>query len=103
MSLDCIVKEVNAMVRRWLGYLHYRNCSQTLGSLRYHVEQLMITCVSKRHKVRDRMTGLRDLNLARFAKSKDCTMCQQRRLGGRSTPCSEGYRKAMCEKTACMV
>jgi RNA-directed DNA polymerase len=57
MPLDWIVNEVNATVRGWVGYFHYRNCSQTLTRLRYHVEQRMITHLRKRHKVRDRKTG----------------------------------------------
>ncbi len=28
MSLEWVVNEVNATVRRWVGYFHYRNCSQ---------------------------------------------------------------------------
>jgi group II intron reverse transcriptase/maturase len=57
MPLDWIVNEVNATVRGWVGYFHYRNCSQTLVSLRYHVEQRIITHLRKRHKIRDRKTG----------------------------------------------
>jgi len=57
MPLDWIVNEVNATVP-WMGrYFHYRNCSQTLVSLRYHVEQRMITHLRKRHKIRDRKAG----------------------------------------------
>lgn len=57
MPLDWIVNEVNTTVRGWVGYFHYRNCSQTLTSLRYHVEQRMITHLRKRHKVRNRKMG----------------------------------------------
>jgi len=57
MPLDWIVNEVNATVRGWVGYFHYRNCSQALISLMYHVEQRLITHLRKRHKVRDRKTG----------------------------------------------
>ena len=57
MPIDWIVNEVNATVRGWVGYFHYRNCSQTLASLRYHVEQRLITHLRKRHKIRDRKTG----------------------------------------------
>lgn len=57
MPIDWIVNEVNATVRGWVGYFHYRNCSQTLASLRHHVEQRLITHLRKRHKIRDRKTG----------------------------------------------
>jgi group II intron reverse transcriptase/maturase len=57
MPMDWIVKEVNATVRGWVGYFHYRNCSKTMTHLRAHVEQRMMTHWRKRHKVRDRNTG----------------------------------------------
>lgn len=57
MPLEWIVNEVNAMVRGWVGYFHYRNCSQTLIRLRNHLEQRFITHLRKRHKVRDRKAG----------------------------------------------
>lgn len=55
--LAWVVKEVNATVRGWVGYFHYRNCSKTLGLVRHHVEQRLITHLRKRHKVRDRKAG----------------------------------------------
>ena len=57
MPLEWVVNEVNAMVRGWVGYFHYRNCSQTLGRIRNHLEQRLIIHLRKRHKVRDRKTG----------------------------------------------
>jgi len=57
MPFDWIVNEVNATVRGWVGYFHYRNCSKTLSHVKYHVEQRVITHLRKRHKVRDRKTG----------------------------------------------
>jgi group II intron reverse transcriptase/maturase len=57
MPLDWIVNEVNATVRGWAGYFHYRNCSKALGQVRNHVEQRLITHLRKRHKVRDRKAG----------------------------------------------
>ena len=57
MPLEWVVNEVNATVRGWVGYFHFRNCSQVLGQVRNHVEQRMITHLRKRHKVRDRGTG----------------------------------------------
>jgi group II intron reverse transcriptase/maturase len=57
MPLEWVVKEVNTMLRGWVGYFHYRNCSQTLGRVRNHLEQRLVTHLRKRHKVRDRKTG----------------------------------------------
>ena len=57
MPLDWIVKEVNATVRGWVGYFHYRNCSKAMGHIRRQVEERLITHLRKRHKVRDRKAG----------------------------------------------
>jgi RNA-directed DNA polymerase len=57
MPLDWVVNEVNATVRGWVGYFHYRNCSHVMGQIRHHVEERLITHLRKRHKVRDRKTG----------------------------------------------
>lgn len=57
MPLEWVVNEANTMLRGWVGYFHYRNCSQTLIKVRNHLEQRMITHLRKRHKVRDRKSG----------------------------------------------
>jgi hypothetical protein len=57
MPLEWVVNEANTMLRGWVGYFHYRNCSQTLTRVRNHLEQRMITHLRKRHKVRDRNTA----------------------------------------------
>ena len=57
MPMEWVVNEVNATVRGWVGYFHYRNCSTTMAHIRNHVEQRMITHLRKRHKVRDRKMG----------------------------------------------
>jgi RNA-directed DNA polymerase len=49
MPIDWIVNEVNATVRGWVGYFHYRNCSRTLIKVRHHVEERLITHLRKRH------------------------------------------------------
>lgn len=55
--LTLIVNEVNATVRGWVGYFHYRNCSKTLTRLKSHVEERLRTHLRKRHKVRERKAG----------------------------------------------
>lgn len=57
MPLEWVMNEVNATVRGWVGYFHYRNCSQSMGQIRHHVEERLITHLRKRHKVRDRKRG----------------------------------------------
>jgi RNA-directed DNA polymerase len=57
MPLEWMVNEVNATVRGWVGYFHYRNCSRTLAHMKHHLEQRLITHLRKRHKVRDWNAG----------------------------------------------
>lgn len=55
--IEWIVNELNATVRGWAGYFHYRNCCKVLGHLRSHTEERLRTHLSKRHKVRNRNAG----------------------------------------------
>ncbi|MRR59379.1 MAG: group II intron reverse transcriptase/maturase [Deltaproteobacteria bacterium] len=55
--LAWVVNEVNATVRGWVGYFHYRNCSKSLTRLKSHVEERLRTHLRKRHKVRERKAG----------------------------------------------
>jgi len=57
MPLEWVVNELNATVRGWVGYFHYRNCNKALTHLRGHVEERLRTHLRKRHKVRDRKAG----------------------------------------------
>ena len=62
-AVGWVVNEVNATVRGWVGYFHYRNCSKALGQVRNHVEQRLITHLRKRHKVRDTEDGIRQVSI----------------------------------------
>ena len=84
MPLAWVVNEVNATVRGWVGYFHYRNCSHLMGQVRHHVEQRLITHLSKRHKVRDRKTG--------YARFKPRALYE--RYGLYKVPTSAGWKKA---------
>jgi RNA-directed DNA polymerase len=55
--LEWVVNEVNATVRGWVGYFHYRNCSKALTGIKSHVEERLRTHLRKRHKIRDRKAG----------------------------------------------
>ena len=57
VPLDLLIKEVNAVVRGWVGYFHLRNCSKALGHVRWHLEERLRTHLRNRYKVRDRRTG----------------------------------------------
>lgn len=58
IPLDDIIGSVNASLRGWTNYLHYRNSSNVLDKVRTHAEERLRTHLMKRHKVKDRGTGL---------------------------------------------
>jgi group II intron reverse transcriptase/maturase len=55
--IECVVSEVNSVVRGWVGYFHYRNCAKSLAQIKGHVEERLRTHQRRRHKVRDRKAG----------------------------------------------
>jgi group II intron reverse transcriptase/maturase len=57
MPLEWLVNELNATVRGWVGYFHYRNCAKSLTNVRRHVEERLRIHLRKRHKVRDMKAG----------------------------------------------
>ncbi len=57
VPIERIVKEVNAAVRGWVGYFHFKNCSKTLSHVRQHVEERLRTHLRKRHKIKGRGAG----------------------------------------------
>lgn len=58
IPLDDVVRQVNQSLRGWTGYFHYRNCSAVLNKVRQHAEERLRTHLRKRHKVRDRRSGM---------------------------------------------
>ncbi|MHB1293282.1 MAG: group II intron maturase-specific domain-containing protein [Sulfuricella sp.] len=42
----------------WANYFHYRNSSGVLDKVRIHAEERLRTHLMKRHKVKDRGTGI---------------------------------------------
>ena len=84
MPLEWVVNEVNSTVRGWVGYFHYRNCSKTLSKVRNHLEQRLITHLSKRHKVRNRQ--------AWYVKFPNRSLYE--RYGLYKVPTTSGWKKA---------
>ena len=58
IPLDDIVGSVNRSLRGWANYFHYRNSSLAMSKVRNHAEDRLRTHLMKRHKVKDRGTGL---------------------------------------------
>lgn len=59
IPLGDIVGSVNRSLRGWANYFHYRNSSLAMSKVRNHAEDRLRTHLMKRHKVKDRGTGLR--------------------------------------------
>ena len=59
IPLSDIVGNVNRSLRGWANYFHYRNSSLAMSKVRNHAEDRLRMHLMKRHKVKDRGTGLR--------------------------------------------
>lgn len=58
ISLENIVGSMNATLRGWTNYFHYKNSSKVLDKVKTHAEERLRTHLMKRHKVKDRGIGL---------------------------------------------
>ena len=59
IALSDIVGTVNCSLRGWVNYFHYRNSSLAMSKVKTHAEDRLRTHLMKRHKIKDRGTGLR--------------------------------------------
>ena len=59
IPLGDMVDNVNQSLRGWANYFHYRNSSLAMSKVRNHAEDRLRTHLMKRHKIKDRGTGLR--------------------------------------------
>jgi RNA-directed DNA polymerase len=57
IPLKDIVGSMNASLRGWVNYFHYRNSSGVLEKVRTHAEERLRTHLMKRHKVKNRGAG----------------------------------------------
>jgi RNA-directed DNA polymerase len=58
IPIEDIVGSMNASLRGWANYFHYRNSSGVLEKVRTHAEERLRTHLMKRHKVKDRGIGI---------------------------------------------
>ncbi len=84
VPLDLVVGAVNATVRGWVGYFHYKNCSKALEHVRGHVEERLRAHLRKCHKIRDRKAG--------FIKFDNRTLYEK--YGLYKVPTTAGWTKA---------
>ena len=57
IPLESIVGSMNATLRGWSNYFHYRNSNGVLEKVKTHAEERLRTHLMKRHKVKDRGIG----------------------------------------------
>ena len=58
IPLEDVIGSMNATLRGWSNYFHYRNSSQVLDRVKTHVEERLRTHLKRRHKVRGRGVAL---------------------------------------------
>jgi hypothetical protein len=58
IALEDVVRNVNRSLRGWVNYFHYRNSSDKMRQVRNHAEERLRTHMRKRHKIRNRRTGM---------------------------------------------
>ena len=58
IPLEYIVGSMNATLRGWTNYFHYKNSSKILDKVKTHAEERLRTHLMKRHKVKDRGIGI---------------------------------------------
>lgn len=58
IPLETVVGSMNASLRGWTGYFHYRNSSGVLEKVKTHAEECLRKHLMRRYKVKDRGIGL---------------------------------------------
>jgi hypothetical protein len=52
-----LIRQINPLLRGWVGYFHYRNCSKAMCEVKAHAEQRLRIWLRNRHKVRSWKEG----------------------------------------------
>lgn len=57
IPLKEVMAQTNHKLRGWSGYFHYRNCSNTMASIKFHAEERLRIHLRKRHKIKTWQEG----------------------------------------------
>jgi len=57
VSPEDLVRQINPLLRGWVGYFHYRNCSKAMCEVKAHAAQRLRIWLRNRHKVRSWKEG----------------------------------------------
>jgi RNA-directed DNA polymerase len=59
IPLEDVIRNVNASLRGWVGYFHYRNSTHVLEKVRTYADERVRTHLMRRHKIKDRGTAIK--------------------------------------------
>ena len=62
IPLEDITGSMNAALRGWVNYFHYRNSSRILDKVKTHAEERLRTHLMKQHKIRESWNRLRPIS-----------------------------------------
>ena len=85
IPLENIVGSMNATLRGWTNYFHYKNSSKVLDKVKTHAEERLRSHPMKRHKVKERGVGI-----GRFPSQQLYT-----RYGLYKVPATAGWKSAL--------
>jgi len=66
VSPEDLIQQINPLLRGWVGYFHYRNCSKAMCEVKAHTEQRLRIWLRNRHKVRSWKEGYQRFPSARL-------------------------------------
>lgn len=66
VSPEALINQINPLLRGWVGYFHYRNCSKAMNEVKAHAEQRLRIWLRNRHKVRSWTAGYQRFPSARL-------------------------------------
>ena len=100
IPLENIIGSMNAVLRGWTNYFHYRNSSSVFGKVRTHAEERFRIHLMKRHKVKNRGIGLGRFPSRQFYAKYGLYKVPTTAGWKKAQPRCEEHRKAVCGSTA---
>ena len=52
LTPEALMEQVNPLLRGWVGYFHYRNCSKAMKRLKYHAEMRLRVWLRNKHRIK---------------------------------------------------
>ena len=103
IPLKVIIGSMNAALRGWTNYFHYRNSSCVLGKVKTYAEERLRKHLMKRHKVKSRRIGAGRFQSRQFYTKYGLYKVPTTAGWKKAHASVEEHRKAVCGSTACTV